>query len=123
MFGNFKSDYVEPVDGKKLITDAINGMLSGLDPHSADLDADAFKHLQVGTEGEFGGVGIEVPKADGFIKVISPIEDTPAFKAGIKSGDLIIKLDDTHVKGVNIEDAVKRRRGKPGTDIVLTVVR
>ncbi len=123
VFGRIKSDYVEPVSDKQLITGAITGMLSGLDPHSAYLDADAFKELQVGTHGEFGGLGIEVGMEDGLVKVISPIEDTPAFKAGIKSGDLIIKLDDTLVKGMTLEDAVKHMRGKPGTDIVLTITR
>ena len=123
IFGKIKSDYVEPVEDKKLITEAINGMLSGLDPHSAYLDNEAFKELQVGTQGEFGGLGIEVGMEDGFVKVVSPIEDTPAFKAGIKSGDLIIKLDDSPVKGMSLNDAVKKMRGKPGTDIVLTVVR
>jgi carboxyl-terminal processing protease len=123
VFGRIKSDYVEPVSDKKLITEAINGMLSGLDPHSAYLDAEGFKELQVGTQGEFGGLGIEVGMEDGLVKVISPIEDTPAFKAGIKAGDLIIKLDDTLVKGLNLNDAVKRMRGKPGTSIMLTIVR
>jgi carboxyl-terminal processing protease len=123
IFGKIKSDYVEPVEDKKLITEAINGMLSGLDPHSSYLDNEAFKELQVGTQGEFGGLGIEVGMEDGFVKVVSPIEDTPAFKAGIKSGDLVIKLDDSPVKGMTLNDAVKKMRGKPGTDIVLTVVR
>ena len=123
VFGRIKNDYVEPVSDKKLITEAITGMLSGLDPHSAYLDAEAFKELQVGTQGEFGGLGIEVGMEDGLVKVISPIEDTPAFQAGIKSGDLIIKLDDTLVKGLTLNDAVKRMRGKPGSKIVLTVLR
>lgn len=123
VFGRIKSDYVEPVSDKKLITEAISGMLSGLDPHSAYLDAEAFKELQVGTHGEFGGLGIEVGMEDGVIKVVSPIEDTPAFAAGIKSGDLIIKLDDTIVKGLSLNDAVKRMRGKPGSKIVLTILR
>ncbi|OGS75202.1 MAG: peptidase S41 [Gallionellales bacterium GWA2_55_18] len=123
VFGRIKSDYVEPVTDKKLITEAINGMLNGLDPHSAYLDAESFKELQVGTQGEFGGLGIEVGMEDGLVKVISPIEDTPAFQAGIKSGDLIIKLDDTLVKGLTLNDAVKRMRGKPGSKIVLTVIR
>jgi carboxyl-terminal processing protease len=123
VFARIKSDYVEPVEDKKLITEAINGMVSGLDPHSAYLDKEAFKDLQVGTQGEFGGLGIEVGMEDGFVKVISPIEDTPAFRAGIKSGDLIIKLDDTPVKGMSLNDAVKRMRGKPGAPITLTIVR
>lgn len=123
VFGRIKNDYVEPVDDKKLINEAINGMLTGLDPHSAYLDADAFKELQVGTQGEFGGLGIEVGMEDGFVKVVSPIEDTPAYSAGIKSGDLIIKLDETAVKGMSLNDAVKRMRGKPNTQITLTVVR
>ena len=123
VFGKIKSDYVEPVADKKLIEDAINGMLSGLDPHSAYMNAEDFKELQDGTEGQFGGLGIEVGMEDGFIKVVSPIEDTPAQKAGIKSGDLIIKLDDTPVKGMTINDAVKRMRGEPNTSINLTIVR
>jgi len=123
VFGKIKSDYVEPVEDKKLITEAINGMLSGLDPHSSYLDSEAYKELQVGTHGEFGGLGIEVGMEDGFVKVISPIEDTPAFRAGIKSGDLIIKLDETPVKGMTLNDAVKKMRGKPGTDVSLTILR
>ncbi|KIO48953.1 S41 family peptidase [Nitrosospira sp. NpAV] len=123
VFGRIKSDYVEPVEDKKLITEAINGMLTGLDPHSAYLDTDAFKELQIGTQGEFGGLGIEVSMEDGFVKVISPIEDTPAFRAGIKPGDLIIKLDETAVKGLSLTDAIKRMRGKPNTPITLTVLR
>ena len=123
VFGRIKTDYVEPVSDKTLITQAINGMVSGLDPHSAYLDADAFKELQSSTQGEFGGLGIEVSMEDGLVKVISPIEDTPAFQAGVKSGDLIIKLDDTLVKGITLNDAVKRMRGKPGSKITLTIVR
>ena len=123
VFGKIKSDYVEPVEDKKLISEAINGMLSGLDPHSAYLDADAFKDLQVSTQGQFGGLGIEVGMEDGFVKVVSPIEDTPAYQAGVKAGDLIIKLDDTPVKGLTLNDAVKRMRGKPNTKITLTILR
>ncbi len=123
VFARIKSDYVEPVEDKKLINEAINGMLTGLDPHSAYLDAEGFKDLQVGTQGEFGGLGIEVGMEDGFVKVVSPIEDTPAFKAGVKPGDLIVKLDDTPVKGMTLNDAVKRMRGKPGSNIKLTIVR
>ncbi len=123
VFGAIKTGYVENVEDRKLITEAINGMLTGLDPHSAYLDQEAFKELQVGTQGEFGGLGIEVGMEDGFVKVVSPIEDTPAFRAGLKPGDLIIKLDETPVKGMTLNDAVKRMRGKPKTSIKLTVMR
>jgi len=123
VFNAIKQGYVEPVEDKKLITHAISGMLSNLDPHSAYLDADAFKDLQVGTQGEFGGLGIEVGMEDGLVKVVSPIEDTPADRAGIKSGDLIFKLDDTLVKGLTLSDAVKRMRGKPKTQIKLSILR
>ena len=123
VFNAIKQGYVEPIEDKKLITHAISGMLSNLDPHSAYLDADAFKDLQVGTQGEFGGLGIEVGMEDGLVKVISPIEDTPADRAGIKSGDLIFKLDDTLVKGLSLSDAVKRMRGKPKTQIKLSILR
>src|SRR5215208_4587053 len=123
VFGAIKTNYVEPVEDKKLITEAINGMLTGLDPHSSFLDAEAFRELQVGTQGQFGGLGIEVGMEDGFIKVISPIEDTPAFKAGIKPNDLIVMLADTPVKGMTLNDAVKRMRGKPKTQITLTITR
>lgn len=123
VFNAIKTGYVEPVEDKKLITQAVSGMLTGLDPHSQYLDADAFKDLQVNTHGEFGGLGIEVGMEDGFVKVVSPIEDTPAFRAGIKAGDLIVKLDDTPVKGMTLADAVKRMRGKPKTQITLTIAR
>ncbi len=123
VFGQIKSSYVEPVSDKQLFTDAIKGMVGGLDPHSAYLDADDYKELQAGTQGEFGGLGIEVGMEDGLIKVISPIEDTPAYVAGVKAGDLILKLDDTLVKGMSLNDAVKRMRGKPGSKIVLTILR
>ena len=123
VFNAIKTGYVEPVEDKKLITQAVSGMLTGLDPHSQYLDADAFKDLQVNTHGEFGGLGIEVGMEDGFVKVVSPIEDTPAYRAGIKAGDLIVKLDDTPVKGMTLSDAVKRMRGKPKTQITLTIAR
>ena len=123
VFGAIKANYVEPVEDKKLITEAISGMLSGLDPHSAYLDADAFREMQVGTQGEFGGLGIEVGMEDGFVKVVSPIEDTPAARAGIKSGDLIVKIDEKPTKGMPLNDAVKLMRGKPKTQVVLTVSR
>ena len=123
VFGAIKAGYVEPVPDKKLINGAINGMLSDLDPHSAYLDQEAFKEMQVGTQGEFGGLGIEVGMEDGFVKVVSPIEDSPAFRAGLKPNDLIVKLDDTPIKGMSLNDAVKRMRGKPKTSIRLTIVR
>ena len=123
VFGKVKSDYVEPVEDKKLINEALTGMLSGLDPHSTFMDADAYKDLQAGTQGEFGGLGIEVAMEDGLVKVVTPIEDSPAYKAGLKSGDLIMKLDDTQVRGLTLNDAVKKMRGKPDTKIVLTVLR
>lgn len=123
VFAKIKNDYVEAVDDRKLLEDAIRGMLAGLDPHSTYLDAESYKDLQEGTSGEFGGLGIEVGMEDGFIKVISPIDDTPAQKAGIRAGDLIIKLDDTPVKGMELNEAVNRMRGKPGTDITLTILR
>ena len=123
VFNAIKQGYVEPVDDKKLITHAISGMLSNLDPHSSYLDADAYKDLQVGTQGEFGGLGIEVGMEDGLVKVISPIEDTPADRGGVKTGDLIFKLDESLVKGMTLSDAVKRMRGKPKTTIKLSILR
>ncbi len=123
VFHRIKTDYVEEVDDKTLLENAIAGMLSGLDPHSNYLTPDVFKEIQIGTTGEFGGLGIEVGMEDGFIKVIAPIDDTPAQRAGIEAGDLIIRLDDTPVKGMTLTDAVKIMRGKPGTGIKLTIVR
>ena len=123
VYNAIKQGYVEPVEDKKLITHAISGMLSNLDPHSAYLDSDAFKDLQTSTQGEFGGLGIEVGMEDGLVKVISPIEDTPADRAGVKAGDLIFKLDDKLVKGMSLNDAVKRMRGKPKTQIKLSIIR
>jgi len=123
VFSAIKQGYVEPVEDKQLIVHAISGMLANLDPHSAYLDADAFKDLQVSTQGEFGGPGIEVGMEDGLVKVVSPIEDTPAYRAGVKSGDLIFKIDDTPVKGLTLNDAVKKMRGKPKTSIKLTILR
>ena len=123
MYSKIKSDYVEDVDDKKLLEDAITGMLAGLDPHSSYLDPQGFKEVRIGTEGEFGGLGIEVTMENGFIKVVSPIEDTPAARAGIKPGDLIVRLDDKAVKGLTLSDAVKLMRGKPGSVITLTVIR
>ena len=123
VFGRIKSDYVEPVSDEKLIKEAINGMVHGLDPHSDYLDAEGYKDLQISTQGKFGGLGIEVGVEDGAVKVISPIDDTPAFRAGIKSGDLIVKIDDTATRGMPLSKAVEMMRGKPGTAVVLTVVR
>jgi len=123
VFGLIKTDYVEPVEDKKLLTEAISGMVSSLDPHSAFLDKKAFKELREGTQGKFVGLGIEVGMEDGYVKVISPIEDSPAFKAGLKSGDLITRLDSTPVKGMTLDEAVKRMRGEPNTKITLTVAR
>ncbi len=123
IFAKIKNDYVEQIDDKTLLEHAIRGMLSGLDPHSAYLAADDYKDLQAGTSGEFGGLGIEVGMEDGFVKVISPIDDTPAQRAGVEAGDLVIRLDDTPVKGMTLGEAVKIMRGKPGTDITLTIAR
>jgi carboxyl-terminal processing protease len=123
VFSRIKADYVEPVSDKKLLEDAVQGMLSGLDPHSAYLDANSFKDMRVETEGKFGGLGIEVTMENGFVKVVSPIEDTPAARAGIKPGDLVIRLDEKAVKGLTLTEAVRLMRGKPGTDITLTIVR
>jgi carboxyl-terminal processing protease len=123
VFGKIKSDYVEDVGDNKLLVDAIHGMLSGLDPHSAYLDPESFKEVRIGTEGKFGGLGIEVTMENGFVKVVAPIDDTPADRAGLKAGDLITRLDDTPVKGMTLNEAVRRMRGKPNTKIKLTVVR
>lgn len=123
VFGKIKQHYVEDVGDKELLENAIRGLLSGLDPHSAYLDKSAFTELREGTSGEFGGLGIVVGMKDGFVNVISPIDDTPAAKAGVKSGDLIIRLDDKNVKGMTLEDAVSIMRGKPKTSILLTIVR
>jgi len=123
VFGKIKSDYVEQVSDEKLIKEAIHGMVRGLDPHSDFLDADAFKEMQVSTQGRFGGLGIEVGVEDGFIRVVSPIEDTPAFRAGVQAGDLIVKIDDTATRGMPLSKAVEKMRGKPGTEVVLTLQR
>jgi carboxyl-terminal processing protease len=123
VFSRIKSDYVEGVDDKSLIEDAIRGMLSGLDPHSSYLNTSEFSDLKIGTTGKFGGLGIEVGMENGFVKVISPIDDTPASRAGVQASDLIIKLDDKQVKGMTLNDAVKIMRGEPNTDIKLTIVR
>jgi carboxyl-terminal processing protease len=123
VFSRVKSDYVETVDDKKLIEDAIRGMLNGLDPHSSFLNTTEFSDLKIGTTGQFGGLGIEVGMENGFVKVISPIDDTPASRAGIQASDLIIKLDEKSVKGMTLNEAVNTMRGKPNTSIDLTIVR
>jgi carboxyl-terminal processing protease len=123
VFGMVKSDYVEPVDEKKLITDAIGGMVAGLDPHSQYFDKKSWKEFREGTTGRFVGVGIEIGMEDGLVKVVTPIEGSPAYRGGLKSGDLITKIDDTVVKGLTLEQAVKRMRGEPGTKVVLTLFR
>ena len=123
VFGMVKSDYVEPVDEKKLITDAISGMVSSLDPHSVYFDKKSFKEFREGTSGRFVGVGIEITQEDGLVKVVSPIEGSPAFRAGLKTNDLITKIDDTMVKGLPLNDAVKKMRGEPNTKVVLTIFR
>ena len=123
IYSRIKSDYVEQVDDKTLLTNAIRGMLTGLDPHSSYLNPEEYQELRIGTSGEFGGLGIQVGMEDGFVKVIAPIDDTPAYRAGLESGDLIIRLDDKPVKGLNLDEAVKLMRGKPGTNIDLTIVR
>ena len=123
VFGMIKSDYVEPVDEKKLITDAISGMVSSLDPHSQYFDKKSFKEFREGTTGKFVGVGIEITQEDGLIRVVSPIEGSPADRAGLKPGDLITRVDDTAVKGLTLNEAVKRMRGEPGTKVILTILR
>jgi carboxyl-terminal processing protease len=123
VFGMVKTDYVEPVDEKKLISDAIGGMVAGLDPHSQYFDKTTFKEFREGTTGKFVGVGIEIGMDDGLVKIISPIEGSPAFRAGLKSGDLITKIDETFVKGLTMDQAVKRMRGEPNTKVLLTIFR
>lgn len=123
VFGILKSDYVEAVDERKLIHDAITGMVSGLDPHSQFLDKKTFKEFREGTTGRFVGVGIEIGMEDGLVKIVSPIEGSPAFRAGLKTGDLISKIDDTPVKGLTLDQAVKRMRGEPNTKVQLTIFR
>ncbi|MDD2610120.1 MAG: S41 family peptidase [Giesbergeria sp.] len=123
VFGLVKTDYVEPVDDKKLITDAIAGMVASLDPHSQYFDKKSFAEFREGTTGKFVGVGIEITQEDGLIKVVSPIEGSPAFRAGLKTNDLITKIDDTAVKGLSLNDAVKKMRGQPRTKVTLMILR
>ena len=123
VFGLIKTDYVEPVDDKKLITDAISGMVASLDPHSQYFDKKSFKEFREGTTGRFVGVGIEITQEDGLIKIVSPIEGSPAYRAGLKSSDLITKIDDTAVRGLSLNESVKRMRGEPNTKVTLTIFR
>ena len=123
VFSMVKSDYVEAVDDKKLISDAIAGMVSSLDPHSQYFDKKSYKEFREGTAGRFVGVGIEITQEDGLVKVVSPIEGSPADRGGIKSGDLITKVDDTAVRGLSLNEAVKRMRGEPRTKVILTIFR
>ncbi len=123
IFARIKTDYVEQVSDTELLENAIRGMLSGLDPHSTYLDPEEYKELRIGTTGQFGGLGIQVGMEDGYVKVISPIDDTPAHKAGLKAGDLIVRLDNKSVKDMSLNDAVKAMRGKPGTSIELSIIR
>lgn len=123
VYERISKNYVEPVDDKKLLEGAISGMLSNLDPHSAYLPPENFKKMEEHTTGDFGGLGMEVAMENGLIKIVSPIDDTPAKRAGILSGDLVIKLDDERVKGKTLMEAIKIMRGKPGTKIKLTILR
>ena len=123
VYGLIKSDYVETVDDKKLLSQAITGMVASLDPHSVYLDKKAYKEMKDGMQGRFVGLGIEVAMEDGYVKIISPIEDSPAFRAGIKSGDLITRIDATPIKGLSLEQAIKKMRGAPKSRVVLTIAR
>lgn len=123
IFGKIKSDYVEDIDDSQLLNDAIKGMLDGLDPHTVYLDPESFREMNIDTHGEFGGLGLEVTMENGVIRIVAPIDDTPAHKAGLKSGDLIISMDGVQVKGLSLGESVSLMRGKPGSEIVLTIVR
>ena len=123
VFERVRAEYVDPVQDKDLIENSINGMLTGLDPHSSYMNSKAFRDMQVQTKGEFGGLGIEVTQDNGFIKVISPIDDTPASRAGVKAGDLITALDGKTVQGLSLQDAVDKMRGAPNSKITLTIKR
>jgi len=123
VLNRIRNAYVEPIDDKTLLENAIKGMLAGIDPHSTYLEADDYDLLQESTTGEFGGLGVEVGIEDGFIKVIAPMDDSPADRAGVRAGDLIIKLDDTPAREVTLGDTIDLMRGEPGTDIVLTILR
>ena len=124
VYGLIKSDYVEAVEDKKLLTEAISGMVASLDPHSAYLDKKAYAELREGSQGKFVGLGIEIAQSDeGYIKIVAPIEDSPAYRAGIKPGDMITRLDTTSLKGLSLDESVKKMRGEPGTKVMLTIMR
>lgn len=123
VFSVIKSDYVDEVENRKLIESAVDGMLSSLDPHSGFMDNDSFSDMQTQTKGEFGGLGLEVSMEKGFIRVVSPIDDTPAFKAGLQTGDYITHIDGISVSGISLNEAVKKMRGMPKTNVKLTIVR
>jgi carboxyl-terminal processing protease len=123
VYGLIKSDYVEPVEDKKLLSEAITGMVASLDPHSVYLDKKAYKEMRESMQGRFVGLGIEVSTEDGYVKIVSPIEDSPAYRAGIKPGDLITRIDSTPIKGLSLEEAIKKMRGEPGSKVVLTIAR
>jgi carboxyl-terminal processing protease len=123
VYGLIKSDYVEPVEDKKLLSEAISGMVASLDPHSVYLDQKAFREMRETVAGKFVGLGIEVAAEDGYVKIVSPIEDSPAYRAGIKAGDLITRIDNTPVKGLSLDEAVKKMRGVPGSKVTLTIAR
>ena len=123
VYALIKSDYVEPVNDKKLLSDAIAGMVASLDPHSVYLDERDFADMRETVEGKFVGIGVEVGMEDGYVKIVTPIEDTPAFRAGIRSGDLITRIDNVPVKGLSLDDAIKRMRGEPHSKVMLTIAR
>jgi carboxyl-terminal processing protease len=123
VYGLIKSDYVEPVEDKKLLSDAISGMVSSLDPHSVYLDQKDFAEMRESVAGKFVGIGVEVAMEDGYVKIVSPIEDTPAFRAGIKAGDLITRVDNVPVKGLTLDEAISRMRGEPHSKVMLTIAR
>lgn len=123
VYGLIKSDYVEPVEDRKLLSEAIGGMVSSLDPHSVYLDKKAFREMKESMQGRFVGLGIEVAMEDGYVKIITPIEDSPAFRAGIKSGDLITRIDNAPIKGLSLDEAIKKMRGEPKSKVVLTIAR
>jgi carboxyl-terminal processing protease len=123
VYGLIKSDYVEPVEDKKLLSEAITGMVASLDPHSVYLDKKAYKEMRESMQGRFVGLGIEVSTEDGYVKIVSPIEDSPAYRAGIKPGDLITRIDGTPIKGLALDEAIKKMRGAPGSKVTLTIAR